>query len=240
MEPTQPTDRASDALTFDDHTATGAEAAGVAGTAEVPTSGDRQVPVEQPTPTAELRPVADPEPEEDGVAVERARSERSPKDMAISLLVLLVPIALVLGFYRIFLGGDDAPVVDPAPAVAQARAAGAFPISEPAKLAPGWRTVRASFQRADDGATLRIGYLSPEGGGVQLVQSSLPADQLLPTELTDRGRPQGPTELAGRSWQRYTARIGENALVLLEPERTVIVVGSVPENDLRALAHALG
>jgi hypothetical protein len=159
--------------------------------------------------------------------------------MAISLLVLLVPIALVIGLYRVFLGADEPVVVDPAPAIAQARSAGAFPVSEPVGLPAGWRTVTAGFQRADGGVTLRLGYVSPDGGGVQLVQSNLPADQLLPTELTNRGQPQGATEVAGRSWQRYTARAGELALVLLEPGRTVIVVGSAREQELHDLAGAL-
>ncbi|MGQ5260332.1 DUF4245 family protein [Micromonospora sp. ZYX-F-536] len=168
-----------------------------------------------------------------------ARSERSPKDMAISLLVLLVPIALLLAFYRGFLGGDEAATVDPAPAIEQARAANTFPVSQPEGLGSGWRTVNARYQTVEGGAHLRIGYLTPEGRGVQLLQSSVPAERLLPTELTGQAQPQGPTELAGRTWQRYTARGNQQALVLLEPTRTVIVVGDARDNELRHLAGAL-
>lgn len=168
------------------------------------------------------------------------RSERSPKDMAISLLVLLVPIALLLAFYRGFLGGDQATVVDPAPALDSAQAAAAFPVSQPQGLDAGWRTVRADFRTVEDGSTLRLGYLSPEGRGAQIVQSSVPPELLLPTELTDQGQPQGRTDLAGRTWQRYTARGNEQAFVLLEPDRTVIVVGDARDTELRELAGALG
>ncbi|NJP32687.1 DUF4245 domain-containing protein [Micromonospora thermarum] len=173
-------------------------------------------------------------------AADARRSERSPKDMAISLLVLLIPIALLLAFYRGFLGGDQPTVVDPAPALASARAANAFPVSQPEGLGAGWRTVNASFQQVEGGATLRLGYLTPEGRGVQVVQSSVPAERLLPTELTDQGQPQGQADLRGRTWQRYTARGNEQALVLLEPARTVIVVGDARDNELRALAGSLG
>lgn len=159
--------------------------------------------------------------------------------MAISLLVLLIPIALLLGFYRVFLGGDEPATVDPAPVVAQARTANAFPVSEPADLGSDWRTVSARYQPAEGGATLRIGYLSPDGRGVQVVQSNVPPEKLLPAELTDVGRPQGPTQIGGRSWQRYTARTNEQALVLLEPNRTVIVIGAAREQELRELAGAL-
>ncbi|NYT94207.1 DUF4245 domain-containing protein [Salinispora sp. H7-4] len=173
-------------------------------------------------------------------AADTTRSERSPKDMAISLLVLLVPIALLLAFYRGFLGGDQATVVDPAPALDSAQAAAAFPVSQPQGLDAGWRTVRADFRTVEDGSTLRLGYLTPEGRGAQIVQSSVPPEQLLPTELTDQGQPQGRTDLAGRTWQRYTARGNEQAFVLLEPDRTVIVVGDARDTELRELAGALG
>ncbi|MFY1586750.1 DUF4245 domain-containing protein [Micromonospora sp. WMMD734] len=170
---------------------------------------------------------------------ERPRSERSPKDMALSLLVLLVPIALLLAFYRGFLGGEQPTTVDAAPAYEQARAANVFPVTEPSGLGDGWRTVSASFRTVDDGANLRVGYLTPEGRGAQLVQSNVPPQRLIPAELTAEGQPQGPADLGGANWQRYTGRGNEQALVLLEPGRTVIVVGDARDNELRELAGAL-
>ncbi|WP_431921604.1 DUF4245 domain-containing protein [Micromonospora wenchangensis] len=170
---------------------------------------------------------------------ERSRSERSPKDMALSLLVLLVPIALLLAFYRGFLGGEQPTTVDAAPAYEQARAANVFPVAEPSGLGDGWRTVSAGFRTVDDGATLRVGYLTPEGRGAQLVQSTVPPQRLIPAELTAQGQPQGPADLGGANWQRYTGRGNEQALVLLEPNRTVIVVGDARDNELRELAGAL-
>ncbi|MEU2615281.1 DUF4245 domain-containing protein [Micromonospora sp. NPDC007271] len=168
----------------------------------------------------------------------RSRSDRSPRDMALSLLVLLVPIALLVAFYRGFLGGEQPTTVDPAPAVEQARAEGAFPVSRPEGLGSDWRTVSARYRAEQGGMTLRIGYLTPEGRGAQLVESNVPADKLLPTELSG-GQPQGPADLPGGTWQRYTARSNEQALVLLEPDRTVIVIGDAREDELRELAVAL-
>ncbi|MFG3703821.1 DUF4245 domain-containing protein [Micromonospora sp. NPDC047670] len=172
-------------------------------------------------------------------AVDARKSERSPKDMALSLLILLVPIALLLAFHRGFLGGDQPVTVDPAPAVESARAANAFPVSEPVELGDGWQTVSANFQTVEGGASLRLGYVTPEGRGAQLVQSSVPPERLLPTELTAEGQPQGQTDLGGRTWQRYTGRPNEQALVLLEPNRTVIVVGDARDNELRHLAGSI-
>ncbi|SBT51916.1 DUF4245 domain-containing protein [Micromonospora auratinigra] len=169
---------------------------------------------------------------------EKGRSERSPRDMALSLLILLVPIVLLLAFYRGFLGGDAPATVDPAPAVAEARSANAFPVSEPQGLGSDWRTVNARYRAEPGGATLRIGYLTPEGRGAQLVQSNVPPEKLLPTELKG-GQAQGPADLPGGTWQRWTARDNEQAFVLLEPNRTVIVVGDAGEQELRQLARSL-
>ena len=159
--------------------------------------------------------------------------------MVIALLVLLVPIVLLLGFYRVFFEGDRPAAVDSSEAVSQARSAGAFPVSEPTGLDSDWHTISADFRRVDGGATLRIGYVAPGGKGVQLVQSSVPADRLLPAELTGKARAEGNTAIGGRNWQDYAARPGEHALVLLESSRTVIVVGSAREEELRDLAGAL-
>ncbi|PYC74447.1 DUF4245 domain-containing protein [Micromonospora arborensis] len=200
------------------------------------TPPDGQPPVVVPTGPDDGPAGSDPTPPP---PVRPAKSERSPKDMAISMLVLLVPIALLLAFYRGFLGGDQATTVDPAPAIEQARAANTFPVSQPQGLGSGWSTVSARYQTVEGGANLRIGYLTPEGRGVQLLQSSVPAERLLPAELTDQGQPQGPSELAGRTWQLYTARGNQQALVLLEPTRTVIVIGDARDNELRELAGAL-
>ncbi|MEU5668882.1 DUF4245 domain-containing protein [Micromonospora sp. NPDC047762] len=200
------------------------------------TPPDGQPPADVPAGRSGEPAATDPTPAPPAVS---GKSERSPKDMAISLLVLLVPIALLLAFYRGFLGGDQATTVDPAPAIEQARSANVFPVSQPQGLGADWKTVSARYQTVEGGANLRLGYLTPEGRGVQLLQSSVPADRLLPAELTSQGQPQGPTELAGRAWQLYTARGNQQALVLLEPTRTVIVVGDARDNELRELAGSL-
>ncbi|MEU7929077.1 DUF4245 family protein [Micromonospora sp. NPDC049801] len=251
MEPAQPADRVPADQTPPDGQPPAdlpdAPGAGPAATGPVdptaPTTGEPALVADEATPVAEPAhvgpgPAARPSPPR--AAATAGKSERSPKDMAISLLVLLVPIALLLAFYRGFLGGDEATTVDPAPAIEQARSANAVPVSEPHGLGSGWRTVSARYQSVEGGATLRIGYLTPEGRGVQLVQSSVPAERLLPAELTDQGQPQGPTELSGRTWQRYTARGNQQALALLEPTRTVLVIGDARDNELRELAGALG
>lgn len=171
--------------------------------------------------------------------VDATRAGRTPKDMVLSLLALLVPLALLAAFLGFTRDGDRVTVRDPGPAIAQARAAGRFPVEAPQGLGEGWRPVSAVFNRAEGAVTLRIGYLTPRGDGVQFVESDLPAQDLLAKELGDRARPLGSADAGGRDWQRYDGRPGEEALVLLEPDRTVIVLGRAPAEDLRTLAAAI-
>lgn len=168
-----------------------------------------------------------------------AHTSRRPRDLVLSLGVLLAVVALMIGTYRLLHHGDEPVVVDVAPAIAQARTAGDFPVAVPAGLPDGWRTVSARYQPGDGQAILRIGYLSPAGAGFQVIESDRPADALLAAELTTGARPLGEERLGRLSWQHYLGRPGERALVLLEPDRTLLVIGAGSPAELIELASAL-
>jgi hypothetical protein len=167
------------------------------------------------------------------------RAERRPRDMVFSLLVLLVPILLAFGVYRVFFDGHDPIRVSPAAAIDDAQHAGAFPVLTAGGLDDSWTVVSATFQPVDGGRALRLGYVSPDGDGAQVVQTDAPPTTIIPAELTRDARAQGNTEIAGGIWQEYSTRPGERALVRLDPDRTVIVVGEASEAELTALAGAL-
>ena len=168
-----------------------------------------------------------------------APARRSVRDMVLSLLVLLIPIVFVVAVFRLQ-GGEDPVVIDPSPVLAQAEAAGDFPVSRPRGLAEGWRPVSAVYRGEDGAAILRVGYLTPSGAGVQLIESDQPAEQLLGRELGDPVRPAGMVDISGHQWQSYQVRNDERALVLTDRERTLIVIGRAPADELRVLAAALG
>jgi hypothetical protein len=167
------------------------------------------------------------------------RSQRRPRDMVISMLVLLVPILLAFGVYQVFFDGNDPIAVDPAVAIDDARHANAFPVLVPTGLPDDWTTVTARWQQIDGGKALRLGLVSPDGKGVQVMQTDAQPTKIIPAELTADARPQGTTEIAGGSWQTYSTRPGERALVKVDPDRTVIVVGEAGDADLRTLASSL-
>ena len=86
---------------------------------------------------------------------------------------------------------------------------------------------------------LRIGFETPRDGTLQLIEGNVAPDTMLSRELGSGARATGQVDIGGRSWQAYTARKGERALVLQEPERTVIIVGAADDAELRELAGAL-
>jgi hypothetical protein len=167
------------------------------------------------------------------------RGERSPRDMALSLAVLLIPIALLLVFYRVVLGGDSPVTVDPGPVLQEARTAALFPVAVPGDLGKNWQVSNAVFRRETAGATLRLGYAGPGDDPIQLVESNVAPEKLLPAELGSAARPSDAFRSGGRAWRLYIARPGEHALVLTEPNRTIIVVGETDTKNLETLAAAL-
>jgi hypothetical protein len=165
-----------------------------------------------------------------------ARAGHGTRDMVISLAVLLVPLAIVFAVSRL-LGGGDVVVVDPGPAFSQAAAA--FPVVTPHGLADGWRPVRATFQAENDGKALRVGYVTPAGGAIQLIESDEAVDGLLIRELGDNTRPTGPVTLGNTSWRSFDVRTDEHALVRTDSGRTVVVIGKAGPTELQALAASL-
>ncbi|WP_239079817.1 DUF4245 domain-containing protein [Paractinoplanes brasiliensis] len=165
--------------------------------------------------------------------------ERSPKDMAMSLAVLLIPIALLLTFYRLVLDGDKPVSVDAAPVFQQAQQAGLFPVLVPQGLGDDWHATTATFRRAENGATLRIGYVDPDKDPIQLIESNVPSDVLLPAELSKDAKPIGQVRSEAGVWRLYDARPGEKALVMADQSRTVVLVGKTGSDNLEALADTL-
>jgi hypothetical protein len=165
------------------------------------------------------------------------REGRSTRDMALSLLVLIVPIALLLAFYRVVLSGDEPLTVDPASSIELASKE--FTVLKPTGLGDDWRVTAATFKRTAGGATLRIGYVDPDDAPMQLVESTTPADTLVPAELGREGKRTGVFRTDAHAWMVYSGRPGETALILTESNRTVLIVGAATQPNLEKLAASL-
>ncbi|WP_433370477.1 DUF4245 domain-containing protein [Actinoplanes sp. CA-142083] len=186
----------------------------------------------------EPAPIADESETQPSARLGRG-GERSPRDMVMSLAVLLVPIALLLIFYRVVLSGDAPITVDPAPTIQEAQQAAAFTVVLPQGLGDDWHTSSATFKRQSDGATLRLGYVDPDKDPVQLVESSVPSASLLPGELGADAKALGNFRSPAGVWRVYDGRPGEKALVLADQKRTIVVVGKTGMDNLEALATSL-
>jgi hypothetical protein len=167
------------------------------------------------------------------------RGDRRPRDMALSIGILIVPIALALLFYRLVLDGDKPVSVDAGPALQEARSAAAFPVSEPQGLSKDWHVQTAIFRKVDGGATLRLGYIAPDDQPLQLIESSVPTATLIPAELGSSPKAVASVQAGSRTWQQYESRPGELALVVLEKGRTMIIVGADKSENLDDLAKSL-
>jgi hypothetical protein len=174
---------------------------------------------------------AQPEPAEQVVPASEAKRIRRPRDMALSLAVLLVPILLIIAIGRFFYGDTTTATVDPQLALQGAARASMQPI--PAATAPeGWKIVSALFK---DGV-LRIGYVDKSNQGVQLVQGT--TLDLVNSELGDDARPSGEVSAAGQTWSKWDARNGISALTRKDGATTIIIMGTVPSGELATLAGA--
>ncbi len=156
-----------------------------------------------------------------------------------SLAILLIPIALLLTFYRLVLDGDKPVAVDVAPTIQTAQQAKLFSVLVPQGLGDDWHASSATFKRAEDGATLRIGYVDPDKDPIQLVESSVPSATLLPIELSKQSEQIGNFRADSGVWRLYNGRPGEKALVLADESRTVVVVGKTDVKNLEALVGSL-
>lgn len=156
---------------------------------------------------------------------------RSPKDMALSLAVLLVPVLLLVLGYRLFYGWDTAVTVDPTPAIESAGRASFAPL--PGMAPEGWQTVTATYA---DGV-LRIGYLDPDNDGARLVQTRKAADVLVKDEFDGKATADGEQVVGTVTWQRHRGPDGEQALVRTAGNTTTMLVGR--DADLTGLAAAV-
>ncbi len=175
-----------------------------------------------------------------GPTPRRAAGGRSARDMALSIAVLIIPIFLLLGAYRVFFAGDDPIAVDSSQTYATAKHDAPFPVLEPTGAPAGWTSISSSIRKVSDGWVLRVSYVPPAKTGVQLVESSRPVNALLADELGSAAQPGGLESLGGRAWRMYpSVHSGARALVMVDTGRTTIVTGTVSDSDLRAFAASL-
>lgn len=164
-----------------------------------------------------------------------------------AVAVLLTVVLLFAGMTRSCSFAPGGPSVDPAagPSVdapAQLRVlAGAmpFPLRVPAPPA-GWRATAVDTARVgENGArAVRVGYLTPAGHYLRLVQSDADEPALLATEAPSTPAAAGPIVVTGTTWMSYTDDRREPVRIAALDGVRLLITGSGTDDEFRALAAA--
>lgn len=166
-----------------------------------------------------------------------ARAFRRPRDMFLSLAVLLVPIAAFFLVWNLVADGSQARRIDPTSTFTEAEGVG-LAVMRPDGLDVDWQPVSAAMNHESGRPVLRVGYQTPDGAGVQLVETSVDPEALLAAELSGGSRPDGSTSQGGRDWQVFQTP-GGNAVVYSDESITVLVHGDTDVAELSQFVRAL-
>ncbi|MDT0278392.1 DUF4245 domain-containing protein [Blastococcus goldschmidtiae] len=189
------------------------------------------------------RPADRPEaPAPPSPAVERA-DRMSAANMVRSLLPLVVICLLLVG-WQAFRASNEETVrtVDPTSTVRLAAERADYAVVAPAGLPEDYRptSARTNAGFADEGApvTLEVGYLTPseEFAGFT-VSDDVRAEPV--QSVLDGATDDGTVDVAGEPWTRLTTERGETALTRRDGDVVLVVSGSAPEDELRAVAAAV-
>lgn len=181
-----------------------------------------------------------------------ARSALTVRDMLVALGVLVVVVGFVGGVTRgcaFSPGGPtiDAgavPVVDAPAELRRLAPIVPFPLRIPA-VPPGWRSNSADQDLVDPadpaaGRSVRVGYLTPEGRYLRLLQSDGTEEALLLSETGAAGAPAlGTADVAGVRFVRYGSEDEEPIWIGELDGVRLLITGSGGEADYQALAGAV-
>jgi uncharacterized protein DUF4245 len=172
-----------------------------------------------------------------------------PRDMVISLLILLPMVGVVALLGRSCSFSPGGPTVDPSamprvdvhgPLVAAAREV-PFAVREPS-LPAGWRANSVDQRPAPGGASaVRIGWVTDGGRYLRLVQTSSATDEGALVAAETEGPPTAaqPVDVAGAAWVRYTGGNGEQAWARQVDGARWLITGDGDEPEFRLLATAV-
>lgn len=165
-----------------------------------------------------------------------ARLRQTVADMARSLAVVLGIVAIIL-IITLRPQPEAVRVIDPAPVLAQAQAAGAGAIVYPSGLSAQWRPTSARWEVTDSSRpdpALHVGFVTPDDAYVQLGESATANADFI-VEQTSKGRPVG----VDGQWQLYDNGSGTKSLVQVRDGVTIVVSGTADWSVLADLAGRL-
>ncbi|WP_112140894.1 DUF4245 family protein [Glycomyces dulcitolivorans] len=168
---------------------------------------------------------------------ESARSSRPKprrmRDMAMSMAVLLVPLGLFYWAWSWLAEDRQVNVVDTGENYAAAAGLG-LPAIEP-ELTEDWKPISTHLAADGETTTLRTGWYSPDGNGLQMSETSGDATEV-DEGITGAGT---PVEAGGIAWASYELDSGEAWVA--EIDGVTVVLSAEPDGipDLDGLAEGV-
>lgn len=153
--------------------------------------------------------------------------------MALSMAVLLVPLGLFYVMWDWAASDRQVSVVDTSEDRASATALG-LDVIEP-ELSPDWKPISSALEVDEETVILRTGWYSPDGDGLQLVQTN--GEMSAVNEKLDGAGE--PVEAAGLQWAAYD--LGDNEAWVTELPGSTVVLTADPEgiDELPELAEGV-
>lgn len=168
--------------------------------------------------------------------------------MIISMVVLLVPLALITWLFTNNPKAEVVPV-DVAPVLARAEKESPYPILRATNLPAEWVPTRVAWAADGDvwitetpavGNSWQLGYLDPNGIYVAVQQRDRAVETFI-ADVTQEGRRQPEvTELAGRTWEHWVSGDDRTrSLVWRDGDMVAVVAGNSGFDQLDAFAGSL-
>lgn len=179
------------------------------------------------------------------------KKQPTPRDMMITLAVILVPVIIISVVFTRDLDDHPVEVVDWKPLAQQAATEASYDILAPTNLPASWRPVRVSWEPEGQGEengnpstrnAWQLGFLNPADRYVAIQQADGDRESFV-QQVTRDGRADGQqpeVKVGGQTWERYESEDGRTrSLVRSAGESTNIVVGDVEYQTLQDFAATL-
>ncbi|MEU6861165.1 DUF4245 family protein [Glycomyces sp. NPDC046736] len=184
------------------------------------------------TDEVKVEAAADAESQGEAPAPTRPKPRRM-RDMALSMAVLLVPIGLFYWGWSWIASDRQVSEVDTTENAATAASLG-LEVIEP-ELSEDWKPISTHLAVGEDTVTLRTGWYSPDGDGLQLVQTNGPAEDA--NDAIDG--PGEPLEAAGISWAAYEFAGGEAWVADIGTTTVILTADNDGLDQLEGLAEGV-
>ncbi|MFJ9610239.1 DUF4245 domain-containing protein [Kitasatospora sp. NPDC101176] len=169
------------------------------------------------------------------------RGRQTVRDMVLSMLAVGVVVWVGYLFLPHDADGDPVHVVEYKVAAASAKRGAPYRLLSPEGLPDQWRATSVGYQPAANGKgqgnAWHLGFVTPSGQYAAVEQSDVPRDVLVGAKAAG-AKPDGTSEVAGRTWERLQGE-KSRALVVQSDGATTVLTGTASYEELAELAQAL-